>query len=217
MSENYVEMCIRNVGLVIENPIGDNKVLIFDIDHCLYHNKEAVDNESNFIKNLFVEMSQKTEDEWLSHLSAMGLFRAVFYNLLNIHPAEFAERYEDRTIVDHIVPDPELRSLLSRIKCRKFCFTNGGKARAHKILRQLGIEDLFEVVICADTVETEFICKPDPPAFEFVENLLGITNKNNIYFFDDTPSNVKGAVTMGWNACLVDCDLKEQLKAHLDE
>lgn len=215
MATSYIEMCTRNANLTVEDPIGDRKIMIFDIDHCLYHNKEAVVNEFNFVRNLFVEMSQQTEDDWHRHLSAMGLFRAVFYNLLDVHPTDFATRYEDEAIVGHITPDPEVRLLLSSTGCRMFCFTNGGKTRAQKILQQLEIEDLFEAVICADTVETEFICKPNRQAFDFVERVLGITDRKNVYFFDDMASNISAATEIGWNANLIDCNLKEVLRTHL--
>lgn len=75
------------------------------------------------------------------------------------------------------------------------------------------MEDVFEAVVCTDSLETEFIGKPRPEAFDFFMRYAGITiSPNKIYFFDDSERNINGAKANGWNSVHVINDLKECIK-----
>lgn len=213
----YVEMCSRNMINKIKIQVGNEKVLIFDIDQCLYHVPELEHFEFTSIRTAFLSLSKLTEQVADGIFSTVDLYRMAFFKVLDMHPSDFCRTYEDEHPPRFIERDPQLIELLSKIKIRKFCFTNGTKNRASKILQHMGIEDLFECVICTDSVDTEFICKPQPLAFQFVEDYLGITNRSSVYFYDDSEKNINGATAFGWNAYVVkDGNIKELLQVHVE-
>lgn len=211
-----MEMCSRNNNKVINNPVGSAEALIFDIDHCLYHSKELMEHELLTMSSMLSQFSAGVENDLYKHMDTYHLFREIFFRLFGIHPAEFSCKYELPEFEKYFIPDPELRSMLESLDCRKFCFTNGQRDRAARILRYLGLEHIFELVICADVDDTEFICKPQPHAFAFVERYLGIADRSKVFFFDDSLKNIEAAKVAGWNAYLVDGDIKAHLKGRMD-
>lgn len=210
----YIEMCTRNKHVRVTPPVGQAKVLIFDIDYCLYHNTEMGAHEVELVKEAYISHSGEPESTWSEHLNSFNLFREIFYHVLGIHPAVFSEKYEVPAFSEYVSADEELRMLLSSIPHRKFCFTNGLASRARAILAHLGIEDLFEAVVCADCVDTEFMCKPLKNAYAFVEQALGVESRESVWFYDDNEKNVQGAIEAGWKGFVVQGDLKEYLREH---
>lgn len=217
-NEKFIEMCTRNCNFRHDNPVGENIVFVFDIDDCLYSSVEMQEFEANHVKSSFIALSNRTEDEWNLH-SSFNLYRQVFFSLLDMHPSDFCCVYDMPQIDKYLCPDIELINILEKIKIRKFCFTNGSKGRATAILSHLKIDHLFEAIVCADSVETEFICKPMPTAFKFFENYAGILDPKKVYFFDDSKKNITGALECGWNALHVTVtkDIKECIKEVLDK
>lgn len=213
----FVEMCTRNNNIRCEKPVGEDLVFVFDIDDCLYQNSEISKHEANHVKNGFLNLSNLTEDDWQMHCSTFNLYREVFFSLFNIHPSDFCKVFDMPELHKFVTPDFELRELLQQISIRKFCFTNGSKERANMVLSYLQLESIFEAVVCADTIETEFICKPMSEAFEFFERYVGITTPKNIYFFDDSERNIQAAKRNGWNAMHVTVDIKECIKEVLSK
>ena len=217
IDSKYVEMCSRNMENKFEPKVGNEKVLIFDIDQCLYHVPELEYFENTNIKSAFLSLSKLTEQMVDGIFSTVDLYRMAFFKILDMHPSHFCKTYEDEHPPRFIEKDPLLIEILSNIKIRKFCFTNGTKNRASKILQHMELEDLFEAVICTDSIDTEFICKPQITAYQFVENYLGIESRRNVYFYDDSEKNINAAISFGWNGILVKKgDLKDHLKVHIE-
>ncbi|KAI5176551.1 pyrimidine and pyridine-specific 5'-nucleotidase [Pancytospora epiphaga] len=216
MATVYIEMSSRNKNVPIQNPVGSEKILVFDIDYCLFHNPEQKTCEIGTIKNIFMEKSSQDNDAWHRYFTLTDtLFKEVFFKLFDIHPAEFTTKYEELGLPDYVKIDNELVELLKKSHYRMFCFTNSGRGRASKILKHMGIEELFEAVICTDSVDTEFICKPKQESYDFLVDVLGITDRKNVHFFDDTNHNVVGAIDAGLSAYLVNGDLKLLLSEHI--
>lgn len=189
MTEKYIEMCSRNKDVRLEKPVGKEKVLIFDIDYCLYHSLEMHAHEEVFVREAYIKQSGHTEMQWAENLMNFNLFREIFYHVLNMHPLDFVKNYE-------------LEPSLVIFHAEKF------------VLAHLGIEDMFEAVICCDHLETEFMCKPLLDSYLFTERLLGIEDRKNVYFFYDSIQNVNAAESAGWNAFLVHGNIKDYLKNH---
>lgn len=213
----FVEMCTRNMLLRHPVPVGDEKVLIFDIDYCLFQSEGMKKHEHASVISRFLELSKGTEEEWYSHLLNFGLFRQIFYSLFGIHPSEFSRSYDIPDLGSFVKPDPELREMLEAVPLRKFCFINGCKERASSVLKYLQLSHVFEAVVCADVVETEFICKPTARSYKFVEDFLGISAPGSIFFFDDTLKNVDAARAAGWNAVHVASSIKDYLKDFINK
>lgn len=214
--QKYIELSSRNINKKLENPVGNNKVLIFDIDQCLYYEPELDSFEHNSIKSAFIELSNLKETDWNETFQKFNLFREVFHSIIGLHPRDFCEKYENHHPPMFIKKDPVLAEMLRKIKFRKFCFTNGSLVRASKILQHMELENLFEYVVCNDSEDTEFICKPMPKAFQFVEDFLGIEDRKKVYFYDDAERNIKGAKEFGWNAYIVKNNIKDLLEEHIE-
>ncbi|KAI5148508.1 hypothetical protein ENBRE01_0369 [Enteropsectra breve] len=212
----YIEMSTRNGQKAVSIPVGSQKVLVFDIDDCLYTHPEMNTNFCTMLKEKFLERANLPETQWAEHNKQFGLFRELFFRKFNMHPSEFDALYELPSLNFALARDELLIEMLSKIKHRMFCFTNGSKERAKKLLKTLGIEHFFECVFCADTVDTEFISKPSLDSFTFVEKVLGIKGSKNIHFFDDSERNIDGARAAGWSAYLVKEDIKDHLEGHLE-
>lgn len=210
--DKIIELCTRNINVKHPKPIGDQIVLIFDIDNCLYRSKELEDDELNFIKNGFLRLSNYDESFWLAELPKYNLYREMFSSFLNMDLFDFSETFERPNLEKYLQPDLELRNLLKKIKFRLFCFTNGCKHRAKHILTYLQLDDIFEGVICSDIESKEFLAKPNPETYKFVEKYLGVEDVKKIYFFDDSYRNIEGAVAAGWNAIHIKNDVKEEIK-----
>lgn len=208
-------MSSRISTVQLAKPVGNSPILIFDIDNCLYFSPELEASERNAVKHAYMQLSKTSETEWTTNLATFNLYRELFFYTFDIHPGRFAEEFDLPDFKPYLKEDKELRLLLDSIPLRKFCFTNGSARRASSVLAYLGIENQFEAVICTDIVDTEFISKPKPQAFKFVENILGISSKSAIHFYDDSETNVKAAEQLGWNSVLVNGDLKEHLKKHV--
>ncbi|ORD93254.1 YAI5 [Enterospora canceri] len=117
----------------------------------------------------------------------------------------------------YIKRSTEVINKLKGIKQRMFLFTNGTKCRAMKILNLIGLEDVFEKVFCADNAECDYIMKPNPISYSFVEDYLQIVDARKIHFFDDRRKNVVGAKNAGWNGYQVNENLIEQIDKALQQ
>lgn len=216
-SEKFVEMCTRNNNLRHNMPTGNDLILVFDIDDCLYQSVELANHHADYVKNGFINLSKLTEDDWHMHCTSFPLYRELFFKLFNIHPSDFCKVFDMPELHKFVSPDLDLKTLLESIKIRKFCFTNGSKERAKLVLSYLQIEHIFEAIVCSDTIDTEFICKPMAEAYKFFENYTGVTDPKKIYFFDDSEKNIKNAISHGWNAVHVNIDIKDCIKNVLSE
>jgi FMN phosphatase YigB (HAD superfamily) len=125
--------------------------------------------------------------------------------------------------------DPTLYDLLSCLiknNCKIFCFTNGDRTHAEKILSKLKIYNLLaeqfnkDFIISFDTFNSKdstqtnpIICKNKSDtlafnlAFEYICKTLHIKAsnkvKNNIIFYDDSYFNINSARKFGFNTVYV--------------
>ncbi|KAI4290865.1 putative hydrolase of the HAD superfamily [Pancytospora philotis] len=208
----YVEMSTRNKKCTIAEPVGEGAALVFDIDNCLYHSPEYLGQEMTSIRSMLLDSKRLTEKEWADSFQMGKLFREVLFRVIGLHPTAYSDMFDTSEPADFLAEDAELREILQALPHRKFCFTNGGVKRARKILQHLRIEECFELVFCADEVDTEFISKPKPEAYAFVDAALGTASRSQIHFFDDSAENVAAAKSHGWNGYLVENNIKQHLR-----
>lgn len=206
MRATFIEMSLRALGnskqfLREEKFTADDTIMIFDIDYCLYQNSEMHKVEKDFVtrrlKTLRIDYNSKS---WKSYVVSLGSSKHALYRQFGFLHEKISREYDFQSVEDFLSPQPDLKKLLKSIKCKKFCFTNGYKIKAEKILKRLDILDCFIAVFCADSKDYEFILKPSDKAYEFVEQFLDIsgTNKPKIIFFDDSKSNCTEALKFNW-------------------
>lgn len=197
----------------IENPIGDSKVMIFDVDYCLYHSDKLAKHEYEYAHKLYLKTRKNRNSVFEFSRVKYNLFAELFYKESGIHPVKYFGEHDVPDFHKFIDPDNDLREVLQSINIRKFCFTNGSAERVKTVLKHLNLDSgVFEGVICSDDEDTEFISKPKQESYKFVEKILGINDPKNIIFFDDSIANIQGAIKAGWNAYIIQRNIKEVLK-----
>ncbi|KAJ1984903.1 suppressor of deletion of TFIIS [Dimargaris verticillata] len=70
---------------------------------------------------------------------------------------------------------------------------------ATRVLKCLGIDDLFELVIYCDYGLPDFTCKPEEQSFDRAMRLAQVTDPDQCYFVDDSADNVHMAKSLGWH------------------
>ncbi|KAJ1987311.1 suppressor of deletion of TFIIS [Dimargaris cristalligena] len=180
-------------------------VFFFDIDNCLYHPSTGI---MFLMKDRIYAYGQKigipTAD--VKHLceSYYRDYGLAVRGLLKHHvidPVDYDRQVDGALPLEDILkPDPALRQMLQAARVRRLAFTNAGKDHAHRVLRCLGIEDLFETVIYCDYASPQFTCKPEVACFHRAMQIAGVSDPDLCYFVDDSADNVKAARNLGWHS-----------------
>ena len=198
----------------------DRSVFFFDIDNCLYQKSRKVhDHMALLINKFFINHLSITAEEAneLHHryykdygLAIEGLSRHH-----KIKPLEFNREVDDAIPLDDLLsPDPELRRLLETFdkgKVKMWLFTNAHVTHGKRVVKLLGIEDLFEGITYCDYAEEPLVPKPLPAMYEKAEREAGADNYRKVYFVDDSHLNCKHAFARGWgnSVHLVEPDVPE--------
>ena len=87
-------------------------------------------------------------------------------------------------------PDPQLRQLLDDIdksKVKLWLFTNAYITHGRRVVRLLGVEDMFEGMTYCDYGARPLLCKPNPAMFEKAEAESGVASVDQCYFIGRDP------------------------------
>ncbi|KAN0104688.1 pyrimidine 5-nucleotidase [Hyaloscypha variabilis] len=189
--------------------MADNRVVFFfDIDNCLYpkstkvhrHMTELIDQY--FIRHL--ELSR--EDAYKLHQEYYKTYGLAIEGLVRHHkidPLEYNRQVDDALPLESIIfPDPDLRKLLQDIdksKVKLWLFTNAYITHGKRVVRLLGIDDLFEGLTFCDYAQETMICKPHPEMFQKAMKEANVKETKDCYFVDDSFLNCKKADELGWS------------------
>ncbi len=103
-----------------------------------------------------------------------------------IDPLDYNAKVDDALPLEDIIePNPELRQLLEDIdtsKVRLWLLTNAYVTHGKRVVRLLGIDDLFEGLTYCNYAETPFVCKPHPDMYSKAMLEAGIDKFENCYF-----------------------------------
>lgn len=119
-----------------------------------------------------------------------------------IDPLDFNREVDDALPLDELLtPSAETRSMLERIdksKVKMWLFTNAHITHGRRVVRLLGIDDLFEGITYCDYAQSPLVPKPLPQMFEKAEREAGVAADTPIYFVDDSYLNCEAAFARGW-------------------
>ena len=103
-----------------------------------------------------------------------------------VDPLEYNKKVDDALPLDEILkPDPNLRKLLEDVdksKVRLWLFTNAYITHARRVVRLLGVEDLFEGITYCDYSQPKLTCKPHKEMYDKAEAEAGIADVQECYF-----------------------------------
>ncbi|EGE84033.1 hypothetical protein RJZ56_002979 [Blastomyces dermatitidis] len=182
-------------------------VFFFDIDNCLYSRSNRIhDLMQELIDDFFAKhLSLDPQDAVMLHQKYYREYGLAIEGLTRHHkinPLEFNSKVDDALPLDSILkPDPQLRSLLldfDSSKVKLWLFTNAYCTHGKRVVRLLGVEDLFEGLTFCDYAAPKLVCKPEASMFEKAEREAGATVAEGCFFIDDSALNCRSAQARGW-------------------
>lgn len=182
------------------------EVIFFDLDDTLYDSSnglwEAIRQrmETYMIERLHIPAEQVPELR-SSYLAAYG----TTLRGLQAHYAVDADDYlayvHDFPLQQYLQPAPELRQMLLSLPQRRWIFTNSDNNHVQRVLLELGLQGCFEGVV--DIRLTQFVCKPDPLAYQLALKWAGEPRPEACLLIDDSPANLETARSLGMTTVLV--------------
>ncbi|KAH7084192.1 Haloacid dehalogenase-like hydrolase-domain-containing protein [Paraphoma chrysanthemicola] len=116
---------------------------------------------------------------------------------------EYNSKVDDALPLEEVIkPNPELRKLIQDIdtsKVRLWLFTNAYITHGRRVVKLLGVDDLFEGITFCDYGSDKFYCKPHKEMFDKAMQEAGIESNQKCYFVDDSYINCEAAEKRGWN------------------
>jgi len=138
-----------------------------------------------FIKHL--ELSR--EDAYKLHQEYYKTYGLAIEGLVRHHkidPLEYNRLVDDALPLEDIIfPNPALRKLLEDIdksKVKLWLFTNAYVTHGKRVVKLLGVDDLFEGLTFCDYSQPSLLCKPDPRMFAKAMREAGIKEYKDCYF-----------------------------------
>lgn len=138
-----------------------------------------------FMKHL----SLNQEDAFKLHQEYYKNYGLAIEGLVRHHridALEYNEQVDDAIPLEDILsPDPVLRKMLQDIdktKVKLWLFTNAYVTHGKRVVRLLGVDDMFEGITFCDYAEYPIICKPLPEMFAKAMKEAGVTEMKDCYF-----------------------------------
>ncbi|CZT19826.1 probable pyrimidine 5`-nucleotidase [Ramularia collo-cygni] len=183
------------------------KTFFFDIDNCLYPKSYRIHNIMGDLIDKYFEshLSLPREEATRLHQQYYKDYGLAIEGLVRHHqvdPLEYNKQVDDALPLEDIIkPNPALRKMLEDIdreKIKPWLFTNAYVTHGEKVVKLLGIDDLFEGITYCDYAAERLLCKPDPEMFAKAMRESGSTDVSQCYFVDDSGLNIVGGKAYGW-------------------
>lgn len=154
-----------------------------------------------FITHLSIPAEEATRLH-LQYYKDYGLAIEGLARYHEIDPLDFNREVDDALPLDELLePDADLRTSLESIdksKVKMWLFTNAHITHGLRVVKLLGIEDLFEGITYCNYAERPLVPKPAPAMFDKAERESGCTPETQKYFVDDSWLNCHAAYARGW-------------------
>ena len=182
------------------------RVWFFDLDGTLYTPTEGLWPAVGARIEAFLQRFLNVDAETARTLRGRYVqqYGTTLRGLMEEHPhvdpyayLEFVARVP---VENFVTPDPKLRALLRALPGPKWLFTNGDAPYARRVLRALGVDDVFDGII--DIVQLNFVGKPWPQAYDRALQLARAPRPRAL-LVDDVRANVVAARKAGWQAVWV--------------
>ena len=177
---------------------------LFDLDNTLYPEESGFMREVEGRMTGFVEkVTGLPRDEAYAlqkkYLAEHGLTLKGLMLHHGVDPADFHALFHDLSL-EVLAHDAELLAALSKLPGRRLIFTNADDVHAERVLKHLGLRDLFDEVF--HIASFGFAPKPDPLGFQRMIDAHGLDSAATS-FFEDSEKNLKPAADLGMTTVLV--------------
>ncbi len=171
---------------------------VFDLDNTLYHPELAIFDKidakmGQYIARLLQVDMLEARKVQKNYFREYGTTLAGLMKHQNIEPRDFLDFVHDVDL-SAISPQPALVEAIAALPGRKFIFTNADTPYARKVLDRLGLSELFSDI--HDIYATQYIPKPEKPAYDSMLDAFGIDPVKSV-FFEDMARNLRPAKAMG--------------------
>lgn len=149
------------------------------------------DREAHFYTDQYFEnhlslTKQEANDLHLKYYREYGLAIEGLVRHHKVDALEYNAKVDDALPLEDIIkPNAELRSLLEDIdksKVKMWLFTNAYVTHGKRVVKLLGIDDLFEGMTFCDYGSEKFYCKPHVEMYEKAMSQAGIQSNEDCYF-----------------------------------
>lgn len=190
------------------------RVFFFDIDNCLYHASTRIHDQMQVSIERYFQHSLNLDPEAARKLNhtyyrEYGLAIRGLVMFHGINALEYNQLVDDSLPLQDILrPDPALRAMLLALKHsgafdKLWLFTNAYKNHGARVVRLLGLGDIFDGMTYCDYSQTDtLVCKPHPDAFERARQQSGLADYSNAWFIDDSGSNIAQGLRLGMGNCI---------------
>ncbi|CAB4251974.1 similar to Saccharomyces cerevisiae YGL224C SDT1 Pyrimidine nucleotidase [Maudiozyma barnettii] len=198
----------------LPTPDDNMRVFFFDIDNCLYKSSSKIHDLMqvsivNYFKNTLNITDEEAHQLNNTYYKEYGLAIRGLVMFHGINALEYNKLVDDSLpLQDILKPNVELREMLLKLKkSEKFdklwLFTNAYKNHGIRVIKLLGLGDIFDGITYCDYSQTDtLVCKPNPQAFERAMAQCGLGNYENAWFIDDSGSNIHQGLKLGMHQCV---------------
>ncbi|KAI9893557.1 MAG: hypothetical protein M1814_006353 [Vezdaea aestivalis] len=192
----------------------DNRcVLFFDIDNCLYPRSLKIhDMMAKLIDNYFeYHLELDPAEAKILHNTYYTQFGLALEGLVRYHKVnamDYNKQVDDALPLERVLSyNPRLRALLEDLDTtivKPWLFTNAYVTHGRRVVRLLGVEDLFEGLTYSDYSAIDrgekLLSKPAEEAYQRAMTDANVDDVYKCFFVDDSYINCKGADSAGWTA-----------------
>lgn len=177
----------------IDAPVAEQAkdVFFFDIDNCLYPKSFQIHEKMSVLIDDYFERHLELSREDANHLHQRyyrdyGLAIEGLVRHHKVDPLEYNRQVDDALPLDEIIkPNPQLRKLLEDVdtsKVRLWLFTNAYVTHGARVVKLLGVDDLFQGMTYCDYGAEKLLCKPAPEMFAKAMRQAGARDAGRCYF-----------------------------------
>jgi putative hydrolase of the HAD superfamily len=171
---------------------------VFDLDNTLYPASSDLFAQVNARINAFIASALAIDEAAALELQSRYFadYRSSLRGLMlhhDVEPRRFLDYVHDIDL-SPIGPDPELRAAIEALSGRKVIFTNGSTRHARQILRQRGLEGLFEDIF--DIEAAAYLPKPYPETYHQLIARNAIVPERSV-LLEDMAINLEPAAELG--------------------
>ncbi|KXN72921.1 pyrimidine 5-nucleotidase [Conidiobolus coronatus NRRL 28638] len=180
----------------------------FDIDNCLYDANTGIPDLMAERINLYAEQigipKDKVNELTYTYYKTYGLAIRGLIKFHGIDPIAYDQFVDQSLPLETLLKkDENIYNMIKNLPYKRWAFTNANYPHAERVLRILGIKELFDGITYCDYAEPNFPCKPEDEYYERVKKAAGVTENTQCYLVDDSWPNLETAKRHGWKTAHV--------------
>jgi putative hydrolase of the HAD superfamily len=181
------------------------QAIIFDLDNTLYPPERElftlIDKRINHYMSEVVGIPPGEVDGLRRrYWSEYGITLRGLIHHYGVDPEDYLEYVHDVDVTARLQADGELRRMIQGLPLRKAVFTNGSSGHADRVLKVLGLHDLFERIF--DIRVASYLPKPLEAPYRKVLEHLCLPGEKCI-MVEDSAANLATAKELGMGTVLV--------------